>query len=279
MSRSEKGIIPVMRWLITGGTGSFAKHLIVRLRQASQDVTVFSRDEHKQNELRRELDDTTIRFVVGDVRDREAVFSAASGHSRIVHTAALKHVRTGQEQPREIVKTNLLGTMNVVDAANGVGANMVLLSTDKAVQPVNYYGASKMLAEGITLNGGQRVVRYGNVFGSRGSVLHTFGKQQHNGHFTITDHRMTRFVVTFEQAVDLALDAIEAPAGTLKVARDLPAMRIIDLAHAFNPDADFEEIGIQPGEKLAEALDYDVTSDKARMLTVEEIRGMIDAAV
>jgi UDP-N-acetylglucosamine 4,6-dehydratase len=269
-------------WLITGGTGSFGQAFTEYiLHHTSDDIAVYSRDEHKQHDMAQRFNSDRLRFFVGDVRDKTRLLAcmATRGKLRVVHAAALKHVATGQQHVREVYKTNVEGTANVVDAVNHWGGSMVLLSTDKAVQPVNYYGASKMLAEGIVLQGGQRVARWGNVFGSRGSVLHHFREAVANGHtFRITHPDMTRFVITLDQAVQVTLDAIEKPPGSVTVPT-LPAMRITDLARAFDDDAEFEEIGVQDGEKIAEALAPGVTSDGARMLTVEEIRGLIDAHV
>lgn len=273
-----------MTYFITGGTGSFGNAFTEYILSNTADsVAVFSRDEHKQHDMAQRFDSGRLRFFIGDVRDRRAILAAIEGDTdrawhediRIVHAAALKHVSTGQRFPFEVMRTNVEGTRNVVDAANEWACNVVLLSTDKAVQPVNYYGASKMLAEGITIQGGQRVVRYGNVFGSRGSVLHHFKDAAANGHrFRITHPDMTRFVITLEQAVQVVLDAFEAPPGSVTIPT-LPAMRITDLARAFDPDAEFEYIGVQPGEKIAEALDIGITSDKAELLTVEQIKGLI----
>lgn len=274
-----------MTYFVTGGTGSFGQAFTEHILATTTDsVVVYSRDEFKQHVMAQRFDSDRLRFFVGDVRDKaslaeamqEAWLTAFIGDLRIVHAAALKHVSTGQRQPFEVVQTNLLGTKNVVDMANTFEGSMVLLSTDKAVMPVNYYGASKMLAEGITLQGGQRVARWGNVFGSRGSVLHHFKEAAASGHkFRITHRDMTRFVITLQEAVKVCLDAFEAPPGSVTIPT-LPAMRITDLALAFDSDAEFEEIGVQDGEKIAEALDIGYTSDKAELLTVEQIRGLID---
>jgi UDP-N-acetylglucosamine 4,6-dehydratase len=229
--------------------------------------------------MARELDSDRAFFVLGDVRDREAVRRVVDGAGYVIHAAALKHVVTGERQPWSVVHTNIIGTKNVADAAAEHGATMVLLSTDKAVQPVNLYGATKMAAERITLERGHRVVRYGNVFGSRGSVLHKFKEAAANRHtFSITDPRMTRFVITFDQAIQLVLQALTAPPRSVTVPT-LPAIRIVDLAKAFDESADFEVIGIQDGEKLHEVLSDTQSSETAEKLTVEEIRGLIDACV
>jgi UDP-N-acetylglucosamine 4,6-dehydratase len=263
-----------MRYLITGGTGSFGSRYAKRLIERGDEAVIFSRNELKQFEMRKSLPEA--EYIIGDVRDYPATVAAAVGCDYIVHTAALKHVRTGEEQPVEVIKTNVDGTKNVVSAANVNRAKMVLLSTDKAVEPVNLYGASKMIAEKFTIDGGHRVVRYGNIWGSSGSILHIFKEQASKGHlFTITDPRMTRFIATFDQAMDLVDSALEADPSSYTIAT-LKAIRITDLAQAFDKDATFEVIGIQPGEKLCEKLRRDFSSDDAEKMTVEEIRGMIN---
>jgi FlaA1/EpsC-like NDP-sugar epimerase len=275
------GTMKNSRWIVTGGTGSFAWHFIayVLYNLAPAKVTVLSRDEHKQHDMRASFDDDRLQFVIGDVRDREVVRDAVSEHDYVVHAAALKHVQTGQRWPMEVSRTNIDGTRNVVDASNAAGASMVLLSTDKAVNPVNYYGASKMLAEAVTLQGGQRVVRYGNVFGSRGSVLHKFRDAAANGHrFRITDKRMTRFVITFDEAIQMVLFALDGGLP-LSLPTGLRAMQIVDLARAFDSDAQFDEIGMFDGEKLHEELAPGVTSDSVRKMGVEEIRSLINETV
>jgi UDP-N-acetylglucosamine 4,6-dehydratase len=190
-------------------------------------------------------------------------------------------VALGEVQPWEVVQTNAHGTWNVVQAANEFDVTMVLLSTDKAVMPVNLYGATKMCAERITLTGGQRVVRYGNVIGSRGSVLHIFKQQAANGHvFSITDKRMTRFVINFAQAIWQVEKALRAAPGSITIPV-LPAIRIVDLALAFDGQAEFREIGVQPGEKIHEVLSVDPwrCSEDADKLSVGEIKELIDATV
>ncbi len=245
-----------MKWFVTGGTGSFGTHYVKRILERGESVTVYSRDELKQYEMQKNYPE--VRYVIGDIRDYDRLRGAMKGHSYVVHAAALKHVRTGERHPTEAVQTNIDGTRNVAEAAaaNSV-INAVLLSSDKAVMPVNTYGATKYIAEKIWrgIKGGTDfvVARYGNVIGSRGSVLHVFGQQQHNGRFTITDKRMTRFAVSFQHAMDLVDAAREAPGGAT-IAAKAPAFRIVDLAYAFNPDAELEETGIQAGEKLHEMM-------------------------
>ena len=271
-----------MKYLVTGGTGSFGTAFVKYILKSTRDsVTVFSRDELKQWNMRNEIKDKRLSFCVGDVRDRESLFQAIQGHGRVIHAAALKHVHTGEEQPRETILTNIIGTENVAEICKGLGAEMVLLSTDKAVAPVNLYGASKMSAEYLTLKNGHRVVRYGNIFHSRGSVLHVFKKEAARGNvFTITDRRMTRFIVTFEQAIQTVMDSFDKAPGTVTIP-DIPSIRITDLALAFDEKAEFREIGMQPGEKLAEVLQLDpyIGSDTAPKLTVEQIRRLIDETV
>lgn len=271
-----------MKYLVTGGTGSFGTAFVKYILASTRDkVTVFSRDELKQWNMRNEIKDKRLSFCVGDVRDRESLFQAIQGHGRVVHAAALKHVHTGEEQPRETILTNIIGTENVAEICKELGAEMVLLSTDKAVAPVNLYGASKMSAEYLTLRNGHRVVRYGNVFGSRGSVLHIFQKEaEKGGVFTITDTRMTRFIITLEQAIQVVMEAYDKAPGTITIP-DIPSIRITDLAIAFNSDAQFREIGMQPGEKLHEVLQLDpyIGSDTAPKIGIKGIRRLIDESL
>jgi UDP-N-acetylglucosamine 4,6-dehydratase len=264
-----------MRYLVTGGTGSFGSRFVERVITDGHEAIVFSRDELKQYEMRKRI--TGAEYVIGDVRDNAALEETISRRrcNRVVHAAALKHVHTGETQPWESVKTNIIGTKNVVDVCDDWGCELVFLSTDKAVEPVNLYGATKMIAERIILDAGQRVVRYGNVFGSRGSVLHVFDTQKRDGVFTITDQRMTRFVITLDEAVDFVLNAFEGNTGTVSIPV-LRAIRIVDLARAFDPTAEIREIGVQPGEKLAEVLGDGQRSDEAPLLSVDEIRELIN---
>lgn len=267
--------------LITGGTGTLGTALIKHFLATSPDIIIrsYSRDEFKAWSLGNELKSDRLSFILGDVRDRERTFEAIKGCDEVIHAAALKHVWAGEQHPSEVIQTNIMGTKNVVDACNKLGAKMVLVSSDKAVQPMNLYGCTKMAAEALTINGGQRVVRYGNVFGSRGSVLHKFKEWAEVGHtFKITDYRMTRFVITVNEAVHLVLDTLNMAPGSLNVPT-LPAMRIVDLARAFDENCLIEEIGIQPGEKLHESLSENQSSEKARMLTIPEIKELINGAL
>ena len=272
-----------MKYLVTGGTGSFgSKYVEHLLKTTDADIRVFSRGEYLQWEMKQRVHDNRVKYIIGDVRDVEAVYDAMDGVDYCVHAAALKHVSVGESQPWEAVQTNINGTKNVVDAANEYGAKMVLLSTDKAVEPVNLYGATKMAAEKITLAGCQRVTRWGNVFGSRGSVLHIFKKQAANGsEFSITDKRMTRFVITFDEAIDVVDYALFKDGCTVTLPSKLRAINITDLALAFDESATFKEIGIQKGEKIHEVLSLDPlqTSEDCGKMSVEEIRGLISESV
>jgi len=270
-----------MRYFITGGTGTLGTAVTKYLLKTERDceIVVYSRDEFKQWNMSSELNNKRAIYVLGDVRDRNRVFESVAGSDFIIHAAAYKHVASAENHPYEVIHTNIIGTKNVVDAANHYNAKMVLVSSDKAVQPTNLYGCTKMAGEALAINGNQRVVRYGNVFGSRGSVLHKFKEWAANGHsFRITDRRMTRFVITVDEAVKLVLDTLKMAPKSLNVPI-LPAMLITDLALAFDDNADIEEIGIQPGEKLHEFLDEHQSSQHARKLSIEEIRKLIRETV
>lgn len=269
------------RYFITGGTGTLGMAVTKHLLKYDQDceIVVFSRDEFKQWNMSSEIKSNRVIYILGDVRDKERVLETSKGADFIIHAAAYKHVASAENHPFEVIQTNITGTKNVVDAANYHNATMVLVSSDKAVEPANLYGCTKMAAEAITLNAGQRVCRYGNVFGSRGSVLHRFNEWAETGHtFKITDLRMTRFVITVQQAVDLVLDTLKLKTRSLNIPK-LNAMRIVDLAKAFDSEAIIEEIGIQPGEKLHESLEPGVTSEQAHKLSVAEIKEMIDVTL
>lgn len=269
-----------MKYLITGGTGSLGKHYVKWLiKNTSAEIVVFSRDELKQWEMKKVF--PNVKYILGDIRNRDSIFETVSYCNFVVHTAALKHVATGENQPWETIQTNVIGTKNVVDASNYHHAKMVLLSTDKAVQPVNLYGASKLAAEKITIVGGQSVVRYGNVFGSSGSILHIFKQQAAQGDlFTITDKRMTRFIITYDEAIELINFALAHDSGYF-LPKKIRAISITDLAYAFDDKAQFMEIGIQPGEKLAELLNDNpvISSEFADKLSIEEIRELINGNI
>ncbi len=252
--------------LITGGTGSFGQFFCQYLLKHHQPkaIRVYSRDELKQYEMRQSIDNSTIRYLIGDVRDFPRLRRAMEGVDIVIHAAALKQVPACEYNPFEAVKTNVIGAQNVIDAAIDVGVKKVLaLSTDKAANPVNLYGATKLCAEKIFISGnsyrGQRCTifscaRYGNVIGSRGSVVPLFKKQKHTGHLTVTDSKMTRFWITLEQASQFVINAIKYMQGGEIFIPKLPSMKIDDLAKAIAPECQIDYIGIRPGEKLHETL-------------------------
>ena len=260
--------------LITGATGSFGKACLEALLREHDPkiIRVFSRDELKQSEMQlRYRDDDRVRFLLGDVRDRERLVRATHHVDLIVHAAALKQVPACEYNPFEAVQTNIMGAENVVAAAieNEV-PRVIQLSTDKAVNPVNLYGATKLAAEKIVTQANSYAanrdarfanVRYGNVVGSRGSVVPIFLEQAKTGTFTITDERMTRFWITLPQAVDFVLSCLRIMEGGEVFVPKIPSMRVTDIAQAINPDAERIITGIRPGEKLHEVM---VTEDEAR---------------
>jgi UDP-N-acetylglucosamine 4,6-dehydratase len=260
--------------LLTGGTGSFGNAFVdtVTTRWPDAVVRVYSRDELKQSEMRAKFGDARVRYLIGDVRDRSRMSRAAEGADIVVHAAAMKQVPACEYNPFEAVRTNVLGAQHVVDAAIDARVQQVVaLSTDKAVNPVNLYGATKLCAEKIFVQGNAYAaqketriacVRYGNVIGSRGSVVPVFRQQlERDGRITITDERMTRFWITLPQAVDLVLFALAEMEGGEIFVPKIPSMRVVDLAEAMAPGAPRDVIGIRPGEKLHELL---LTSDEAR---------------
>ena len=254
--------------LVTGGTGSFGKAFLshVLTGDGPDRVVVLSRDELKQYEMRAQWgDDPRVRFFLGDIRDLDRLMMAMRGIDYVVHAAALKQVDTAEYNPMEFVKTNILGSENVIQAAiaNRV-KKVVALSTDKASSPVNLYGATKLTADKLFVSsnhyveaGGTRfaVVRYGNVMASRGSVIPLFQDLASRGEpLPITDSRMTRFWITLPQAVDFVIDSFtDMKGGELYVPR-IPSMTVVDLAEAIAPGTDMVEIGIRPGEKLHEEM-------------------------
>ncbi len=262
--------------LITGGTGSFGNKFteIVFKKYKPKKIIIFSRDEYKQHEMAKifPVEKYPIRYFLGDIRDRDRLYRAFENVDYIVHAAALKQVPALEYNPTEAVKTNILGADNIVDAAVDRGVKKVVaLSTDKAVNPINLYGATKLAAEKIFIAAnayaGARVkfsvVRYGNVVGSRGSVIPFYLSLKKQGlkEFSITDIRMTRFWITFEQGVELVLMALkETEGGEIFIPR-IPSMKITDLAKAIEPDCIFNKIGIRPGEKINETL---ISEDEAR---------------
>jgi len=262
--------------LITGGTGSFGKKFteILFSRYKPKKVIILSRDEFKQSEMAKTfpVGKFPIRFFLGDVRDKDRLYRAFEGVDYVVHAAALKQVPALEYNPTEAVKTNVDGADNIVDAAIDAGVEKVVaLSTDKAVNPVNLYGATKLVAEKIFVAANAyagksvkfSVVRYGNVVGSRGSVIPLFlnFKKQGLKEFSITDERMTRFWITLEQSVDLVIKALEESVGGEIYVPIIPSMKIVDLAKAIDENCSFKIVGIRPGEKVHETL---VSEDEAR---------------
>jgi UDP-N-acetylglucosamine 4,6-dehydratase len=246
-----------MTTLVTGGTGSFG-HAYVKRHHGSERIRVLSRDEEKQRAMAALYPD--VEFVIGDIRDAETVRRAMRGVDRVFHAAALKQVPPLEAYPMEAVRTNIIGTDNVCQAASDVGARLVFLSTDKAVEPVGVMGGSKFLGESVARAHGFNVVRYGNVIGSRGSIIPVWRDQLAKGQpLTITDPTMTRFLITLDEALDLLETAMDAePAGTIFVKRS-PAATVRQLARAFRlqrTDIAKQDnvIGIRPGEKRHEHL-------------------------
>lgn len=260
--------------LVTGGTGSFGKKFVeVMLKEyRPQKLIVFSRDELKQHEMRAAgLDHPSLRYFLGDVRDAQRLERAFSGVTVVVHAAALKQVPACEYNPFEAVQTNINGGKNVIDAAINQGVRrIVALSTDKAVNPINLYGATKLCAEKMFVQanayaGAQDTrfscVRYGNVVGSRGSVVPIFIEQRKRGKITLTDPRMTRFWITLDQGVRFVIRCLEQMHGGEIFVPKIPSMKLLDMAEAVAPDCHIDCIGIRPGEKLHEVL---LSEDESR---------------
>jgi UDP-N-acetylglucosamine 4,6-dehydratase len=255
--------------LITGGTGSFGKKAteIILKRYKPKRLIIFSRDEFKQFEMAQQFPDSQypcIRYFIGDVRDKERLYRAFHNVDYVIHAAALKQVPAAEYNPFEAVKTNILGSQNVINVAIDQGVKKVVaLSTDKAANPINLYGATKLCSDKLFIAGnsyvGQdstifSVVRYGNVVGSRGSVIPFFLKQRETGVLQITDPRMTRFWITLEQGVDFVLGCLDRMVGGELFVPKIPSMNIMDLAKAIAPECKTEIVGIRPGEKLHEVM-------------------------
>lgn len=259
--------------LITGGTGSFGKACtrILLNDHNPKAIRIYSRGEMLQWEMQKQFDDDKLRFFIGDIRDKERLNRAFNDVDIVIHAAALKQVPACEYNPIEAVKTNIDGAKNIINCALDNDVKRVMaLSTDKAVHPVNLYGATKMVGEKLFINGNNYVgsrdirfscVRYGNVIGSRGSIVPLFLEQKQTGKITITDKRMTRFWITLEQGVELVLTGIEKMYGGEVFIPKIPSMKVTDLAKAIAPEAAIEIIGIRPGEKLHEVL---ITEDEAR---------------
>ncbi len=252
---------------MTGGTGSFG-HAFVRKvldHHEPRKIIIYSRDEMKQWDMAKVLDhDPRVRFFIGDVRDKSRLYRAMDGVDYVVHAAAMKIVPSAEYNPFECIKTNIEGAMNVIDAAiDRKVKRVVALSTDKASSPANLYGATKLASDKLFVSGnsysgatGTRfaVVRYGNVMGSRGSVIPFFAQKAQSGVIPITDHRMTRFMITLEQSVEAVWKAFNDMVGGEIYIRKIPSMTIGDIAKAVAPDARHNIIGIRPGEKLHEQM-------------------------
>ena len=253
--------------LVTGGTGSFGNTFVpmTLARYNPKRIIIFSRDEMKQWEMAKLFkDDARVRFFIGDVRDKERLYRALDGVDYVVHAAATKIVPTAEYNPFECVKTNINGAMNLVDACIDKGVKRVVaLSTDKASAPANLYGATKLVSDKVFIAGNSyaggdatrfAVVRYGNVMGSRGSVIPFFMSIRDKGVLPITDDRMTRFMISLEQGVELVWHAFDDREGGEIYVKKIPSMKVTDIATVVAPDARQDVIGIRPGEKLHEQM-------------------------
>ena len=253
--------------LVTGGTGSFGNAFVplTLQRHNPRRIIVYSRDEMKQWEMAKKFQgDERVRFFIGDVRDRDRLYRALDGVDYVVHAAATKIVPTAEYNPFECVKTNVIGAMNLIDACIDKGVKRVVaLSTDKASSPINLYGASKLASDKLFIAGNSyagghdtrfAVVRYGNVMGSRGSVIPFFMSIAEQGVLPVTDERMTRFMISLEQGVDLVWHAFADMQGGEIYVKKIPSMRVTDIARAVAPQARIELVGIRPGEKVHEQM-------------------------
>ena len=259
--------------LVTGGTGSFGKNFVQRLMKddAVSKIIVFSRDELKQFEMQSGLHSSKLRYFLGDVRDYQRLKQATTGVDVIVHAAAIKQIAAAEYNPMEAIKTNILGAENIVNVAieNNV-SKVIALSTDKAANPANLYGATKLCSDklmvaGNILAGKQNVrfsvVRYGNVLGSRGSVIPFFKEQIKNGYLPITDINMTRFWLTIDEGVQFVLDSLSRMHGGEIFVPKIPSFKVVDVATVISPDTPIKIIGIRPGEKLHEVMITEDDSD------------------
>jgi UDP-N-acetylglucosamine 4,6-dehydratase len=276
--------------LITGGTGSLGKSLVEYLLRETKvrRVAILSRDELKQHHLRIQFEnDPRLRWFLGDVRDLDRLKRAFHGVDYVIHAAALKQVDTGEYNPMEFIKTNVLGSQNVIDASIDAGVKRVVaLSTDKASSPINLYGATKLTSDKLFVAANNysftygttfSVVRYGNVMGSRGSVIPFFQEIAAQGKpLPITDLRMTRFWISIESAVKFVIDSLEMMKGGELYVPRIPSMKILDLAQAVAPGAKVEEIGMRPGEKLHEEM---ISADDSRRTIVLENRFVVTPVV
>ena len=276
--------------LITGGTGSLGKSLVQYLLSETKvrRIAIFSRDELKQHDLRIHFkDDPRLRWFLGDIRDLDRLKRAFHGVDVVIHAAALKQVDTGEYNPMEFIKTNVLGSQNVIDASIDAGVKRVVaLSTDKASSPINLYGATKLTADKLFVAANNysytygttfSVVRYGNVMGSRGSVIPFFKNLAAQGKpLSITDLRMTRFWISIEDAVKFVIDSLEMMTGGELYVPRIPSMKIVDLAHAVSAESKLEEIGMRPGEKLHEEM---ISADDSRRTIILDNRFVVTPVV
>lgn len=263
--------------LITGGTGSLGKKLTRKILATSRPkkIIIFSRDELKQSEMMLSFTDPCLRFFIGDVRDRERLYRAFEGVDYVIHAAALKQVPAAEYNPFECIKTNILGAQNVIDVCVDKGVKKVVaLSTDKAANPINLYGATKLCSDKLFIAGNSyagskntrfSVVRYGNVVGSRGSVIPLFLKLRSTGVLPVTDERMTRFWITLDQGAELVMNSFAKMKGGEIFVPKIPSATMPDVARAVAPECKIKVIGIRPGEKLHETL---ISEDDGR-LTLE----------
>ena len=259
--------------LVTGGTGSFGNKFVETMlgRYQPRRLVVFSRDELKQSEMIARFNDAALRFFVGDVRDQARLERAMHGVDVVFHAAALKQIPSCEYNPFEAIQTNVIGAENVINAAIDAGVRrVVMISSDKAVNPINLYGATKLCAEKLFVQGNAygfprgsvfSVVRYGNVIGSRGSVIPLFAAQRASGRVTVTDRAMTRFWIRLEQGVEFAIRCAELMRGGEIFVPKIPSMRIMDLVTTVASGCTIEDIGIRPGEKLHEIL---ISEDESR---------------
>ena len=276
--------------LITGGTGSLGRVLLDEILNTTtaRRVVIFSRDELKQYNLRSEFkNNARIRWFIGDIRDVERLKRALHGIDYVIHAAALKQVDTGEYNPMEFINTNVMGSQNVIDASIATGVKKVVaLSTDKASSPINLYGATKLTADKLFVAANNysysygttfSVVRYGNVMGSRGSVIPFFTHLAEQGMpLPITDLRMTRFWISINQAVRFVLESLEIMTGGELYVPRIPSMKIVDLAHAVAPGAKLHEVGMRPGEKLHEEM---ISSDDSRRTIILKNRYVVTPVV
>ncbi len=257
--------------LITGGTGSFGKKFckIALNKYKKLKIIIFSRDEMKQWEMDKEFNSQNLKFIIGDIRDFESLNKAMKGVDYVIHAAATKIITAAEDNPEECIKTNVNGTINIAKAAiqNSV-KKLIALSTDKACNPTNFYGASKLLSEKIILSENKyqnytkmSVVRYGNVLGSRGSVVPFFQSLNKSEHIPITDLEMTRFIITLSQAVEMVLQSFQMLKGGEIIIKKIPSTKITDIAKAINNIAKIKIIGIRPSEKIHEEM---ISSSEAR---------------